>query len=508
MKLSKNQLRQKVISRIYENHNGSITGPVLQEILLDFIDSLKEDKEQGEQAEFIVSSLNLSTTQVNAGDSFNAAITVQNIGGGQGSEVMSLELAWMPFTIPTLPTMPTLSDINTSASLSSAEKAFLSTNLLEKSAISDLSSLIRPVKRIIWTKSVNVTNISAGGNFTITESVPTDDATPGQYIFTVKIGSKTKQASLTIVSEKRYVVSGTVSAALTKRVEKISNDFTIASSRSLTDTLTASSAFNLGSIGNVGSTVIPQLSNPISGVKVSLKGATYLSTYTDKEGNYILETDKPIGDKTLVFTKTGYYIKELAINNRSVVNAALIKKAIITLPDDINDKFEVLDDILKRDKDVIDTDVTLKDNFDKTKTFLDDLNSKVNLKGSDLESGTLNNELSTKVKAIIDGTIAEVQNITNEIATNGSTPELEKRKQANLDLINTGVTTYLTTLSETSKDIAANSNTYAYINTELKNNISAINSSDAAAIISNINAIAEDVVDQPNLNKLLTGMIR
>ena len=39
MKLSKSQLRQKVISRIYENHNGNITGPILQDVLLDMIDS-------------------------------------------------------------------------------------------------------------------------------------------------------------------------------------------------------------------------------------------------------------------------------------------------------------------------------------------------------------------------------------------------------------------------------------------------------------------------------------
>jgi hypothetical protein len=62
--------------------------------------------------------------------------------------------------------------------------------------------------------------------------------------------------------------------------------------------------------------------SPIPGVNVELKG-TNLKTVTDVEGKYVLETERPQNDATLVFSFIGYATEEVSVSSSRVNNIEL-----------------------------------------------------------------------------------------------------------------------------------------------------------------------------------------
>jgi TonB-linked SusC/RagA family outer membrane protein len=83
--------------------------------------------------------------------------------------------------------------------------------------------------------------------------------------------------------------------------------------------------FSILAQGQITGTVTDQADGmPLPGVSIVVTGTTQ-GTATDFDGNYTLENVS--GDATLVFSYIGYKTQEIQVNNRSVINVALVADA-------------------------------------------------------------------------------------------------------------------------------------------------------------------------------------
>lgn len=473
MKLSKDQLKEKIIAGIYENHAGKISGSTLQQILLDMVDSLSSDSAQ--PVKFGLSDVVISPINVIIGTDIRVSGNLQNIGSAAGSTILKIELQTQP----------------------------------------------RPGQKpiVVWSKDVPALNLAAGASVSIDQVIPTKDIGISIYRVVLTADAAVKSQWVRVMSNKEYVISGQV----TQKVTKTPFTSTLSSASALdinspslisdnlragliSDRLTAASAPGSSLADNLGGIWSPR-AFPVEGVKVYLKENQVLSTVTDSNGNYTLKSTSQLASGTLVFNHSGYFQKEVAINGQTEINVILSPSRFDHLKDDFNNRFDDLVNLKDQFKDVITADTILSNNLHNTKVFIDQLNSQLNIDKDNLENGSFNNTLVDNYKTTFNPIFEETKKIQDEIAKTGSTPELESKLTANVELINAGTSALLSTIGNTNSDLTTGSTAYKYLNTEFKTNLSSISGSKTASIVSNIGSIAEGKADKTNLSKVLTKVI-
>jgi hypothetical protein len=148
---------------------------------------------------------------------------------------------------------------------------------------------------------------------------------------------------------------------------------------------------------------------------------------------------------------------------------------------------------------------TLSENFTTTATFIDKINSNFNVNKDELVKGNLNDTLVEDYKKVYTPIFEQTKQIQDTINKTGSTPELEAKLNANIELINTGTSSLLSTIAATDNDIKTNSGTYTYLSTDFTTSVKAISGTATSAILSNVETIAAGA-DKTNLSKALAAL--
>jgi hypothetical protein len=475
MKLTKDQLKEQIVAGIFENYSGKVTASVLQQILLNMVDSFSGDMGV---ASFDITDFSVSPTKVQVGTGINVTCKVKNIGAAMGSTVVKIELQKPSIILytkelirPTIPILPT----------------------------------------VIWSKTINVDNLPSGSFASINETIPTTQVGIYNYNVVVKADTASQNQPVQVISDKEFVISGQVvkSQTLIPKTPTIPGsvikpvgirDSVLADTQLMTSKLDlVSDSLNIGSLTRF-------VSQPLEGVKVYLKGNPALSAITDSEGNYTLKSTTPITG-TLVFSLVGYIQQEVAITDQTEIDITMKPLRFLDLNDNFNYNFGRLNDLKDKLGTIIEKDPALATNLTNTKGFIDGINSKYNVKKEDLVKGTLNNTIVDDFKAVYTPIFDAAKQIKDEINKNGSTPELESKLNANMELINAGTSSLLSTIASTDADLTTSSSAYKYLSTEFTSSISAVSTAGASSIMSNIETIAGGAA-KTNLSKALSGLIK
>jgi hypothetical protein len=364
---------------------------------------------------------------------------------------------------------------------------------------------------VIWSKTINVDNLPSGSFASINETIPTTQVGIYNYNVVVKADTASQNQPVQVISNKEYVISGQVVENITITPVRPTIPGSVIKPVGIRDTLLTDTQLKASNLDLVSDTIktgslLRFLTQPVEGVKVFLKENPALSAITDSDGNYTLRSTAPLTG-TLVFSLIGYIQQEVAINDRTDIDINLKPLSFGNLNDNFNYNFDRLNELKDNLDPIITKDPDLIKNLNDTKGFIDRTNSKYNVNKDDLVKGTLNNAIVDDFKAVYTPIFDTAKQIKDEINKNGSTPELESKLNANMELINAGTSSLLSTIASTDADLTASGSAYKYLSSEFTSSISSVSSAGSSSIMSNIESIAGGA-GKTNLSKALSGLIK
>ncbi|MDH3976500.1 MAG: Ig-like domain-containing protein, partial [Deltaproteobacteria bacterium] len=174
---------------------------------------------------------------------------------------------------------------------------------------------------------------------------------------------------------------------------------------------------------------------------------------------------------------------------------ALVSKKIFTIPE------RDLVAIEGKYVDIIPSDPRLKYNVESVGTFFDDVNNKYEANPDNFMAGSENTAITREFAGVFDALVDNATDISKAIEVSGATPELTKKRELNLELMNSSLSGYLRTLGAEDKDLKATDGTSEYIATGLKESISRLDAEDKAVVTENMTAIVTENPEKKVLNK-------
>jgi hypothetical protein len=142
-----------------------------------------------------------------------------------------------------------------------------------------------------------------------------------------------------------------------------------------------------------------------------------------------------------------------------------------------------------------------------TQGFVEAVNKEFAENPETLKTGQRNNILMAAFKKGVDPIFADIRATNKKIKISGSTPQLKKRMEINLKLLNANLDAFLATLGTTDRDLSKISNVYKFLNTDLKTSLKSIGDTGTVDIKGNVTRLATEHAVKKNYKLVLNNLL-